>query len=160
MERLHTNNLELGATDALQRHVTRQVVAQKPISQRKLNFEAKRPRTLRECKAEATGVSLYVFPAIASIASFTLNGTSPLDITAFGSLFETGWAFAIGIAFAIITYGSTSGGHFNPAITICFAIWWDFPWRKVPHYVLSQIFRAFIAGLLLMGLYLPEISAF
>jgi len=30
---------------------------------------------------------------------------------------------AIGIAFAIITCGPTSGGHFNPAITLCFAIW-------------------------------------
>lgn len=80
-------------------------------------------------------------------------------MTAFGSLFQIGWAFAIGIAFAIITCAPTSGGHFNPAITICFAIWQGFPWRKVPYYVFSQIFGAFIAGLLLMGMYWPEIQA-
>jgi glycerol uptake facilitator-like aquaporin len=160
MERLNTKDLEIGVTDALQRHLSRQVVAHKPISQRKLSFEARRPRILRECMAEATGVFFYVFPGIASVASLTLNGSSPLGVTAFGSIFQIGWAFAIGIAFAIITCGPTSGGHFNPAITICFAIWQGFPWRKVPHYIASQIFGAFIAGLLLMGLYWPEISAY
>ena len=52
-----------------------------------------------------------------------------------------------------------SGGHFNPAITISFAVWQGFPWRKVPHYILSQIFGAFIAGLVLMGCYWPEMHA-
>jgi glycerol uptake facilitator-like aquaporin len=158
-ESLHTKDLGIGVTDALQRHVTRQHVAEKPVSQRKLNFEARRPRILRECMAEATGVFFYVFPGIASVATFVINGTSPLGVTAFGSIFQIGWAFAFGIAFAIITCGPTSGGHFNPAITICLAIWQGFPWRKVPHYIFSQIVGAFIAGLLLMGLYWPEISA-
>ena len=101
----------------------------------------------------------FRFPGIASVASFTLNLTNPLGVTAFGSLFQIGWAFAIGIAFAIITCAPTSGGHFNPAITICFAVWQGFPWRKVPYYILSQIFGAFIAGLLLMGMYWEQISA-
>ena len=80
-------------------------------------------------------------------------------MTAFGSLFQIGWAFAIGIAFAIITCAPTSGGHFNPAITISFAVWQGFPWKKVPYYILSQIFGAFIAGMLLMGMYWEQISA-
>ena len=46
------------------------------------------------------------------------------------------------------------------AITICFALWQDFPWKKVPYYIFSQIFGAFMAGMLLMGMYWPEISAF
>ena len=81
-------------------------------------------------------------------------------MTAYGSIFQIGWGFAIGIAFAIITCASTSGGHFNPAITICFATWQGFPWRKVPHYIFSQIFGAFIAGLLMIGMYWPEVQAF
>jgi len=108
---------------------------------------------------EATGVFFYVLPGIASIASFTLNGTSPLGITFFGNLLQTGFAFAFGIAFAIITCGAVSGGHFNPAITICLALWQGFPWKKVPHYIFSQIFGAFMAGLLVVGMYWPEISA-
>ncbi|KAL2055696.1 hypothetical protein ABVK25_003940 [Lepraria finkii] len=158
--RLQTNDLEIGATEAVQRHYSRHVVATKPVSQRKLDFEHNRPRWLRECMAEATGVFFYVFPGIAAITTFTLNAASPLGVTAFGSIFQIGWGFAIGISFAIITCASTSGGHFNPAITICFAFWQGFPWRKVPCYIFSQIFGAFMAGLLLMGIYWPEIQAF
>jgi glycerol uptake facilitator-like aquaporin len=128
------------------------------VSQRKLDFEHRRPRWLRECLAEATGVFFYVFPGIASVASFTLNEASPLGVTAFGSLFQIGCAFALGIAFAIITCAPVSGGHFNPAITICLAIWQGFPLQKVPRYILSQIFGAFMAGLMVMGIYWTQIQ--
>jgi hypothetical protein len=58
--RLHTGELEVGITEALQRHITRHVVAPPPVSQRKLDFEASRPRWFREMAAEATGVFFYV----------------------------------------------------------------------------------------------------
>lgn len=109
--------------------------------------------------AEATGVFFYVFPGIASVASFTLGIGSPLGVTVFGSIFQIGWAFAFGIAFAIITCAPVSGGHFNPAVTICFALWQGFPWRKVPHYIVSQIFGAFMDGMFVMCCYWPEIQA-
>jgi len=109
--------------------------------------------------AEATGVFFYVFPGIAAIASFTVNTAGALPVPFYSNILQIGFAFAIGIAFAIITCAPVSGGHFNPAITICFAIWQGFPWRKVPHYIFSQIFGAFMAGLVLMGAYWPEISA-
>lgn len=46
-------------------------------------------------------------PGIAATASFILN----TEQAAFGSLFQVGFAFALGIAFAIITCGPTSGGY-------------------------------------------------
>jgi len=99
-----------------------------------------------------------VFPGIASVAALLVNSQNPIGAAVFSSFFQIGLAFTIGIAFAIITCAPTSGGHFNPAITICFAIWQGFPWKKVPHYIISQIFGAFMAGLLLMGMYWPEIQ--
>lgn len=123
LRRQGTNDIEVGYAEALQRHITRHVVPPPPVSQRRLNFEHSRPRILRECMAEATGVFFYVFPGIAAVASTYLNADSPLGVTLFGSIFQIGWGFAIGIAFAIITCAPTSGGHFNPAITICFALW-------------------------------------
>ena len=122
LQRQHTGEIEIGFSEALNRHVTRHVVPAPPVSQRKINFEHRRPRIMRECLAEATGVFFYVFPGIASVASTYLNATGASPVT-FGSIFQIGWAFAIGIAFAIITCAPTSGGHFNPAITVCFAIW-------------------------------------
>ena len=96
LERTHTaaldaGDIEIGVSDALQRHLTRHVVPPKRVSQRKLNFEHKRPRVLRECMAEATGVFFYVLPGIASVCTFTLNGASPLGVAAFGSIFQIGW---------------------------------------------------------------------
>jgi len=99
-------------------------------------------------------VFFYVYPGIASTASFTFNKANP----AYGSIFQIGWAYAIGIAFAIITCASTSGGHFNPAVTICFATWQGFPWKKVPYYILAQIIGSFCAGLLLVGQYHPQLT--
>lgn len=113
---------------------------------------------MRECLAEATGVFFYVFPGIAAVASFTTNLENPLGVAAFGSLFQIGWAFGFGIAFAIITCAPTSGGHFNPCITIALWFWQGFPLKKVPQYIISQIFGAFIAGLLVMGMYWTQIS--
>lgn len=52
--------MEIGVTDAVQRHVQRHVVAPKPVSQRKLDFEHSRPRWMREMAAEALGVFFYV----------------------------------------------------------------------------------------------------
>ncbi|KAI9744877.1 MAG: hypothetical protein M1818_001802 [Claussenomyces sp. TS43310] len=153
--RLQTGQLELGVTDAVQAHIARQVVAPKAVSQVKLDFEARRPRWLREMMAEATGVFFYVYPGIASTAVFFLNNTEPQ----FSSLLQIGFAYAIGIAFAIITCGATSGGHFNPAVTICFALWQGFPLRKVPYYIFAQIFGAFMAGLILVGQYHPQMIA-
>jgi len=159
MHRLHTHDLEIGATEALERHITRHVIPPPPISQKRLDFEHKRPRILREMMAEATGVFFYVFPGIAAVASFTVNQAGPLPLPFFSNILQLGFAFALGISFAIICFAPISGGHFNPAITLCFAIWAGFPWRKVPHYIFSQIFGAFIAGLVLMGCYWPEIQA-
>lgn len=64
LERLETVNtargdVELGYTEAIQQHYARHVVQRKHVSQRKLDFEASRPRWLRECMAEATGVFFY-----------------------------------------------------------------------------------------------------
>ncbi|PMD54689.1 putative glycerol uptake facilitator [Hyaloscypha bicolor E] len=160
VRRLQTNDMEIGVTDAVQRHVQRNVVAPKPVTQGKLDFEYSRPRWLGEMAAEAMGVFFYPYPGIASQASIFLNGAEP----AFGSIFQTGLAYAMylcsrlyWIAFAIIVCGPTSGGHFNPAITLCFAIWQGFPWSKVPRYIFAQIFGSFLAGLIL-GQYHPQLT--
>lgn len=57
LHRLQT--LEVGATDAVKKHYARHVIERRPVSQRKLDFEHRRPRLLRELVAEATGVFFY-----------------------------------------------------------------------------------------------------
>lgn len=60
LSRMETADIEIGVTDALQRHATRHVAQHKPVSQAVLDFERRRPRWLRECVGEALGVFIYV----------------------------------------------------------------------------------------------------
>jgi len=100
---------------------------------------------LRECIAEAVGVFCYVYCGVSALA--TLNLTNAEGLTNFGGLLNVAFGFGFGIAFALITSATTSGGHFNPAITLCFATFQNFPWRKVPRYIFSQCFGGFLAAM-------------
>ncbi len=51
---------------------------------------------------------------------------------------------------AIIYFmGTVSGAHLNPAVTLAFAIRRNFPWQRVPGYVLSQLAGGVAAALFL-----------
>ena len=65
------------------------------------------------------------FSGLASVAAFITNGASKEPpVTAFSSFFQIGLAFALGIMFAIVIAGPTSGGHFNPAVTVALTVWY------------------------------------
>lgn len=49
----------------------------------------------------------------------------------------------------ILFMGKVSGAHLNPAVTLSFSLRGDFPWRRVPGYLIAQIVGAFSAALLL-----------
>jgi len=54
---------------------------------------------------------------------------------------------------AIIFFmGAVSGAHLNPAVSVAFALRGDFPWRRVPRYIIAQLGGAVLATLLLIGL--------
>src|SRR3954469_23018201 len=42
----------------------------------------------------------------------------------------------------ILFMGAVSGAHLNPAVTLSFALRGDFPWRRVPGYVVAQLLGA------------------
>jgi aquaporin Z len=51
----------------------------------------------------------------------------------------------------ILFMGAVSGAHLNPAVTIAFAARGDFPWRRVPGYIVAQLLGAALAcGFLLL----------
>jgi aquaporin Z len=55
---------------------------------------------------------------------------------------------------AIIYFmGTVSGAHLNPAVTLAFAVRRNFPWRRVPGYVLAQLFGGIAAALFLHALF-------
>lgn len=57
----------------------------------------------------------------------------------------------------IMFMGKVSGAHLNPAVSIAFSLRGDFPWRRVPGYIIVQLAGATIAALLLR--WLIDVSA-
>src|SRR5215831_13335720 len=53
----------------------------------------------------------------------------------------------------ILFMGAISGAHLNPAVSVAFAARGDFPWVRVPGYILAQLLGATLACLLLAALF-------
>ena len=54
---------------------------------------------------------------------------------------------------AIIMFmGKVSGAHLNPGVSMAFALRGDFPWGRVPAYIITQLVAALAAALVLQGL--------
>ena len=51
----------------------------------------------------------------------------------------------------ILFMGKVSGAHLNPAVTLAFAARGDFPWRRVPGYIVVQLVGATLAAWLLFA---------
>src|SRR4249919_405252 len=49
----------------------------------------------------------------------------------------------------IMFMGKVSGAHLNPAVSLAFAARGDFPWRRVPGYIVVQLLGAALAALVL-----------
>ncbi len=78
------------------------------------------------------------------------------DSKAFGSGWNTivvSWGLAV--TFAIYAVGEISGAHINPAVTLGVAFVGEFPWAKVPGYILSQIAGAFSGACIVWIFYVP-----
>jgi len=56
---------------------------------------------------------------------------------------------ALTVTAIILFMGRISGAHLNPAVSIAFALRRDFPWRRVPGYVVVQLIGATLAALVL-----------
>jgi len=68
-----------------------------------------------------------------------------------GTISRTAAVTAPGLmVMAIILFmGKVSGAHLNPAVSLAFALRGDFPWRRVPGYIVIQLVGAVLACLFL-----------
>lgn len=100
----------------------------------------------RRIFAEAWGTLLLVLAASGGIVIAVRTGStvSPAVL-----------AIAPGIMVMAIIYtmGAVSGAHLNPAVTIAFALRGNFPWRRVPGYLLAQVAGGIAASLVLRTLF-------
>lgn len=151
--------LEIGVTQAvghIQQKESLHVVDIAPVPNFIKTWERKRPTWLMEMIAESWGVFCYTYAGVGATAALVI--TTAAQEENLGGLLNVAIAYGFGIAFAIITAASTSGGHFNPCVTIAFCLFRGFPLRKVPRYIFAQCLGAFIAGICVWGQYHRELG--
>lgn len=100
----------------------------------------------RRLFAEAWGTFLLVAVAAGGVVVAALSN---------GAVNRSATAIAPGIMVMAIIYfvGAVSGAHLNPAVTLAFALRGNFPWRRVPGYVVAQAIGAVGAALFLRAMF-------
>jgi glycerol uptake facilitator protein len=117
-----------------------------------------------EYLAELFGTFILILfgDGVVAMAVAALNqsgrGTQIFEASGDWLLITWGWGFAV--TFAVYTVGGVSGAHINPAVTLAFAARRDFPWRKVPGYILAQVIGAFLGALLVYIVYKGAIDSY
>jgi aquaporin Z len=94
--------------------------------------------------SEALGTALLVGSGLTAAALVELRLIPP----------EAGRSVVPGLTIlALISMLSDlSGAHFNPAVTLAFALRGSFPWARVPGYVAAQVLGALLTGILVAAL--------
>jgi aquaporin NIP len=101
---------------------------------------------MRTLAAEAIGTFALVFAG---------TGAVVIDAETGGSVGHIGIGLTFGLVIMVMIYavGHISGAHFNPAVTLGFAVGRHFPWWRVPRYWAAQLLGGVAASLLLRGMF-------
>ncbi|KAA8530644.1 hypothetical protein F0562_005422 [Nyssa sinensis] len=94
--------------------------------------------TTQKVIAEVIGTYFIIFAGCGSVVVNKI----------YGSVTFPGICVTWGLIVMVMVYsvGHISGGHFNPAVTITFAIFRDFPYWQVPLYIAAQMMGSILAS--------------
>ncbi len=94
--------------------------------------------------AEFLGTAILILLGDGVVANVVLNKTK--GNSSGWIVISFGWALAVAIP--VFIFGPISGGSFNPALTLAFAVIGKFPWAKVPGYIIAQMLGAIVGACL------------
>jgi glycerol uptake facilitator protein len=106
------------------------------------------PALGRRLIAEFLGTALLVLFGAGSVVAALRMGAGTLDYPGLGMV---AFAFAFVIAVAIFAFGTTSGAHINPAVTIALTARRRFPSAEAGPYIIAQVVGAVVGGLLIVA---------
>jgi aquaporin NIP len=103
-----------------------------------------RPALVRRALMEAIGAFALVVAGCGAIVT---------DATRDGALGSVGISLVFGLIIMVMIYagGHLSGAHYNPAVTVAFALGRHFPAREAVAYVAAQLVGAVAGALLLLA---------
>lgn len=101
---------------------------------------------MHKLAAEGVGTFALVFAG---------TGAVVIDAATGGGVGHVGIGLTFGLVIMVMIYavGHVSGAHFNPAVTLAFAVGRHFPWALVPRYWAAQLLGGVAASLLLRGMF-------
>lgn len=109
---------------------------------------------LGELVAEAVGTFIIVVFGDSVAAMYFLYDPSPYMQAYWGVAIS--WGLAVSIA--IYATASVTGAHLNPAVTLAFAFFRQFSWKKVLPYWVAQTVGALLAAVIVYVLFYPVID--
>ncbi|KAI0304448.1 aquaporin [Multifurca ochricompacta] len=122
------------------------------------NNWAKIREVIREPAAEMLGTMVLTLLGTGVNCQAVLSANTGVASSQKGDYLSISFGWACGVALGIWVCGGVSGGHVNPVVTLCMAVFRDFPWRKVPGYVLGQLIGAWAGAIIVFGNYFHAID--
>ena len=82
-------------------------------------------------------------------------GAGVVQAVSHGQISRTAAVTAPGLTVVavILSMGAVSGAHLNPVVSVAFAARGDFPWKRVPGYIVAQLFGGALAVLFLLAVF-------
>jgi len=113
---------------------------------------------IREPAAEMLGTMILTLVGCGGNCQAVLSANTGVASSPKGDAVSLSLGWACGVALGAWVAGGTTGGHVNPVVTLCMAVFRDLPWWKVPGYVLGQIFGAWAGAIIVFGNYFHAID--
>ncbi len=114
-----------------------------------------KPTLMAELIAEFLGTFVLILFGTGVVAMVVLFPSKNPGETIHGGFTNITLGWGLGVTMGIYVAGKVSGAHLNPAVTLAFAVFRGFSWRKVLPYSLAQTAGAFAAAALVYWDYLP-----
>lgn len=100
---------------------------------------------MRELLAEFFGTFILIVFGVGVVAQVVLSKHTA------GDTLSINIAWGLAVTMGCYVSAGVSGAHLNPAVSLGFALRRDFPWRRVPGYILAQLVGAALAALFLQA---------
>jgi len=92
------------------------------------------------------------------VCQMTLSLNPKVVSYPYGDWLSLSTAWGVGAALGVWISVGVSGGHINPVVSICAALFRGFPWKRVPVYIFSQVLGAYLGALIVYADYFHAID--
>ncbi|KAF8496885.1 aquaporin-like protein [Russula emetica] len=124
------------------------------------NQWAKIRETIREPVAEMLGTMILILVGNGVNCQFALSGDVDVSPSSQGSYLGFNIAWGCGAALGVWVCGGVSGGHINPAVTLCMAVFRGLGWLKAVAYIFGQLIGAWLGALIVFANYSRAINIY